>query len=402
MPTFLYNAIASTGEKKEAELIAENRQGAIGKLQDEGYIVLSLEEKLTEKKDKRKKITLSRTEKLMFTKHLAAMIGAGLTIAESLEILKQQNPGKKMKQFLEILYRMIESGQSLANSLVFFEKAFSPIYTNMIRVGEEAGNLDEVFSYLEIQLQKDYELVKRVKSAMIYPIVILTVTMGLALFLIAFIIPKITKIFSTFKMTLPLATRMLIKTDQIMRQHWLMIIIITILTVLILRWIKNRPAVKPYTHGLVLKLPIIGKLSKLINSARFTRILSSLLKSGVPLVKSLDIVSKTVENIHYQKLLSLTKNKVENGASLGDSLAMNQKLISPIISRMIMVGEKTGTLEKTSENLANMFEKDVDNITKSLSTMMEPLLLLVMGAIVGGIALSIITPIYQIPQMIQR
>lgn len=402
MPTYIYLATNRQGKKEQGTLHAENRQSVIKKLQEEGCVILNLQEKESKKTEGEGKLRLSRLEKLMFVKNLAAMIGAGLTIIESISIMREQKPKRNMKKLLSTLETLIKGGQNVANSLDFFHGTFSPIFINMIKVGEEGGNLNEVLQYLEIQMEKDYELIKKVRSAMIYPIVILSVTFGLATFLIMFIIPKIMRIFSSFKVELPLSTRMLIGTNELLKNHGGKIALLVIALIFFLHWLKNRTFIKPYTHKCILITPILGKMTRLTNNARCTRILTSLLQSGVPLVKSLEIVSDTIQNVHFKKALQDTKRKVEKGESLGQSLTSYENLFPLIVSRMIQVGEKTGTLEKTTENLAIMFEKDVDNMAKTITTLIEPLLLLIMGVVVGGIAISMIAPIYQIPQLIQR
>ncbi len=401
MPSYTYIATNPIGQKEEGTITAENRDAAITRLQEQKLIILNLQSKDEKDTAKRKKLRLSRVEKLLFTKHLSAMIGAGLNLIEALSIMEQQKPGKNMKTLLINLSSLIRGGQTLGNSLDFFKGTFSPIFVNMVKVGEEGGNLDEVLSYLEVQLEKDYELVKKVKGALIYPVVILSVTMILALFLITFIIPKITRIFSSFDVKLPITTRLLIGMNDAIKTDGLKILIAGVAIIFFIKWLKNRSFVQPYTHSLLLKIPVFGKLARFANTARFCRITSSLLKSGVPVVKTLEVVAETIQNIKYKTAIQASQKRVQNGDSLGQSLSQYESLFPPLVSHMIQVGEKTGTLEHTTENLALMYEKDVDDITKNISTLMEPFLLLIMGVVVGGIALSIIAPIYQIPQLVQ-
>lgn len=399
MPKFAYVLTSNTGKHEEGELVAQNRGIAIRKLQTEGKIILSCTE-IT--KSKREwfwdKPSLSFEDKMLFTKNLAAMIKAGITIPESFEIFIDQTSNKATKKMFENILIAIKNGQTLSKSLALYKNIFSDIYINMIAVGEEAGTLEQVLQYLDTQMEKDYDLRKKVKGALIYPAVILSVTMLMALGIVFFIMPKITKIFTTFNVVLPLPTRALIWLSN----NILLTVGAIVATIVFLIFFFKIRAVKDGWQRVSLRLPVFGKILTKTYLARFSRNLHSLLQSGLAMTRSLEIVSSTIGNKPYEKAIVSARDRVEQGGTLGDAFSYSPKLFPIIMIKMLAVGEKTGGMESATEHLADLYEKDVDNITKNLSTLLEPLLLVFMAAVVGGLALSIIMPIYQLPNLIQK
>ncbi len=399
MPKFAYVLTSNTGRHEEGEIIAQNQELAIRKLQTEGKIILSCNEITKPKREWFwEKSKLSFEDKMLFTKHLSAMIKAGITISEAFEILIDQSQNKATKKMYENIMTAIKNGQSLSKSLALYKNNFSDIFISMIAVGEEAGTLEQVLEYLDVQMEKDYDLRKKVKGALIYPIAILSITILMALGIVFFIMPKITKIFSTFKVALPLPTRVLIwMSDNIGITVGALVGFVLFIFLLF----RIKPVKKAWQR-FSLKLPVFGKIFTKTYLARFARNLHSLLQSGLAMTRSLEIVADTIGSDSYRKAILDAKERVEQGGSLGESFSYTPDLFPVIMVKMLMVGEKTGGVESSTEHLAELYEKDVDNITKNLSTLLEPLLLIFMAAVVGGLALSIIMPIYQLPNLISR
>ena len=302
----------------------------------------------------------------------------------------------------ESILSMIKSGQSLAKSLKAYNHIFSDVYVNMIATGEESGTLEDILEYLDLQLEKEYDLRKKVKSAFIYPVVILSITMIMALGIVIFIMPKVTRIFTSFDMDLPLLTKMLIVFSNFLTGQWYFALAGLAVVVIFLKFIFKIKIVRRKFHVLTLYIPIFGKILKKTNLARFARTLNSLLQSGVPMTRSLEIVGDMINNDSYKKLVLEARDRIEQGGSLGESFSHSPKLFPPLVVKMLSVGDKSGNVESATQHLAELYEKDVDNITKNLSTLLEPLLLVLMGLVIGGLALSIIMPIYQLPSIIQR
>ena len=403
MPKFNYVLSTTGGRHEEGVLVASDREAALLKLRKQPKVVLSCDEAGKEKREYFwQKPRFSFEDRMMFTKHLYAMIKAGITITEALQIFIDQTKSKNVKKMFENILSMIKTGQSLSKSLKAYDYIFSNIYINMIATGEESGTLERTLEYLDIQLEKEYDLRKKVKAAFIYPAVILGVTLLMALGIVIFIMPKVTKIFTSFDVDLPLPTRMMIGFSNFITYQWYFAIAGLVVLIVALKFIFKLKVLREGWHKLSLRLPVFGNILVKTNLARFARTMNSLLQSGLAMTKALDIVADMIANSSYKKAILDAKQRVEQGGALGESFLNNETIFPPLMVKMMMVGEKTGGMEESTKHLAELYEKDVDNLTKNLSVLLEPILLVLMGLIVGGLALSIIMPIYQLPNLIQR
>ena len=402
MPKFDYLVSDSAGRKKEGTIKAANSQEATDKLREEYEIIISVTEKKRRKFFIFSKPSMSLEEKINFTKSLAIMIKVGITITEAFEILLDQTKNKNLRVMYEDIIERIRAGQSLAKSLKRYDYVFSNLFINMIKTGEDSGSLEYVLKRLGIQLEKEYEIRKRVITAFIYPAVIMSVTVIMAIGIVLFIMPKITKIFESFNIDLPLPTRMLIGFSRLLTEQPLLSIAVIGGVIGGLIFIFRLKVLKPFWHILLLKLPIFGKILVYANVARFSRTLNSLLQSGVPVAEGLKMTGEMLDNIQYKTVLEEVSEKIEKGGSIGENLAKHEKLFPPLATKMIHIGEKSGSLEVTTKYIARLYERDVENKTKNLSVLLEPLLLVFMAVMVGGIALSIILPIYQLPNLLSK
>ena len=339
---------------------------------------------------------ISFLDKILFAKHLALMIKVGLPLRDSVVTIQEQSKSKKFKKVLDDVIKSIDNGQPLATSLSRHPRVFGPLYINIIRVGEESGTLEGNLRHLALQLEKSHELREKVKAAMLYPLIVLTAAIVLSAALVFFVLPKILPIFKTFDIELPLATRVLIRFTEITQSYGLFIFIGSIALVVILFLVSRIRKVKFLIHKITLKLPIIGSISQELNISHFSRTLGVLLESGVPVVSALDITQATLGNLVYQKELEEIAEQVKKGKPISDYLTKRETVFPLMVSRMVGIGERTGSLEEALLYLGNFYEVEVDRSTKSLSTILEPILLLIVGAAVGFIALAIITPIYEI------
>lgn len=403
MPKFNYTLSSTGGRHEEGTITAPNREAALQKLRKENKIILACDEDLKKKREYFwQKPRFSFEDKMLFTKHLYAMVRAGVTITEALQIFINQTRGKSTKAMFENILNMIKSGQSLSKSLKVYNYIFSDVFVNMIATGEESGTLEQVLLYLGVQLEKEYDLRKKLKAAFIYPAVLLSITVLMALGIVIFIMPKVLKIFASFDVVLPLPTRMLIWLTNFLTGQWYFMIAGIIAFVIAIHFIVKIKGVRDAWHSFSLRLPVFGKILINANLARFARTLNSLLQSGVSMTKALAIVGDMISNNVYKRLINDARLKVEQGAGLGDSFSVNERYFPQLFVKLLAVGDKTGSVEDSTGQLAELYEKDVDNMTKNLSVLLEPILLVLMGAVVGGLALSIIMPIYQLPNMIQR
>lgn len=398
----IYHYIVSTkrGEIQKGEIEAMDQSSAVDALRKKGLLIISIEEKrkLFFKPEKILSLLgyISNLEKVTFTKHLSLTLKAGLTLNDSLKILKGQTTSFQMKKIIANLIKIVEGGKPLSSGLARYPRFFSDFYINIVRAGEKSGTLEENLEHLSLQMTKDLELRRRVKSAMAYPIVVLTATVILGVSLALLVFPKLARLFKTFKVELPLLTRMLLAVTDFL-QHWAAYTgLAIVILVFVLRWLLRRKAVRPHFHKFILKLPLFGKIAQNLNLARFARILGSLLKSGLPIVQSLEITADTLNNFSFKISLKKANQEVEKGESFSKSLAAHSAIFPPMVFQMIAVGEKTGRLEETLFYLAEFYEDEVDTATKNLSTILEPIILIVIGVVVGGVALAIITPLYQL------
>jgi len=341
-------------------------------------------------------------EKMIFVKNLATMIEVGITISESLVILKEQTKKNSLKRMYDDILEMVNAGQTLAGSLRKYDNNFSELFINMIETGEASGNLGDVLKYLDLQLEKDYEIRKKVIGALVYPAIIISITLLMAVGIVIFIMPKITSIFKQFKAEMPLPTQFLINFSSFLTTKPLLAALILIVSVGFVVFILKLKALKPFWTKVLTRLPLIGNIVISENVARFSRTINSLIRSSLPITEALTITMNMLDNVLYKNALQEVRDKVEQGGKVGDSLEKHERLFPPMCTKMMSLGERTGTLETTTGKVADLYERDVDSRTKNLSTAVEPILLILMAVLVGGIAISIILPIYQLPNLIKK
>lgn len=342
-------------------------------------------------------------DKLLFTKHLATMIKAGIPIAEALATLVDQTKSALFKKVLSSVLTDVENGQSLAKSFQRYPKIFDHFYISLIAVGEESGTLEENLEFLSKQLTKDYALRKKIQGAMLYPGLVFAATTIMGGFISLFILPKLVDFFEAFEIELPLTTRILLFVANTMKDYGVLIFGGFIGGLFLLYLFLHLPKVRPWWHKTMLKFPLFGELLAYGQLARFSRNLGVLLKSGVPVQKALEVTANTLANLKFRAdLLSITED-LTKGKEIGESLEHDRySEYPPLVSKMISVGEKTGKLDETLLYLSDYYEDEVDNISKNLTTILEPVLLLSIGLVVGFVALAIISPIYELTGSIRR
>jgi type IV pilus assembly protein PilC len=340
-------------------------------------------------------------QKVFFVEHLHIMIHAGLSLVESLEVLSKEISHKKLKDIVGEIKSDIEKGQPLSEALAKHPNAFPPIYTKMIEAGEIAGKLEESLRQIGIQMQKSYQLTSSIKSAMIYPAVIVVAMGGIGIMMVTVVLPKLMEMFKEFNAELPLATRILIKVSDFMSQPLNLILLVLIIFGVIFAFVKSLkkfPKFRFFIHNLNLHLPIAGKIIKKINLARFSLTLSSLLKSTIPIAEAIDITADTCGNLLYRRALHDASQKIKTGQQLSEILSVSYKLFPPIVTEMVMVGEKSGEVDQLLDELANFYGNEVDKTMKNFSTIIEPVIILLLGLAVAGIAVAVITPMYSLIQ----
>jgi type IV pilus assembly protein PilC len=396
---FTYKAKNRKGEKRSGKIEALNIDEAKNALLIKDLIVISV--KPLEERVKKSYIVsllggVSFLDKLLFAKNLALMLKAGLSLRESVDIIMQQSKSMKFRFILEDVLVAIDNGYPLARALSRHQAVFGPFYVNMIRAGEESGSIESNLEYLAMQLERSNDLIRKVKTAMIYPVIILVAMGVLTTGITLFVLPKITPIFKSFKIKLPLATRILISFTSFAEKYGLYILAGLFVSTIVFMLLKRIKFVQYMLDSFVLRIPIVGSITKSLHLSSFTRNLSILLKSGIAVVQSLDIAVSTESNMVFKKEIIKASETVKRGRPMSDSLKRNRRVFPIMVSRMIEVGEKTGDLEGVLLYLSSFYDLEVDTGTKNISALLEPVLLLAIGASVGFLALAILSPIYEV------
>ena len=339
---------------------------------------------------------VSLVDKMLFARYLAAMTKAGLSFSRSLKVLSEQTKNRYFAEVIGQVDDSVRKGESLADSLAKHPKVFNELFVNMIRVGEAGGNLEEVLGNLAEQMKKDHEVISKVRGAMIYPAVILTAMIIIGVLMMIFVIPTLLATFSELDVELPFATKVIINISDAFQNHGLLIIAGMIMFAwTFLAAIKTAKG-KRYFDFLVLRMPIFGAIIKKMNAARFSRTLSSLIESGVSINKSLSIISRTLGNTYYRESLESANKKVQKGVDLSETISCHKKLYPILMINMIKVGEETGTMGNALKQVAEFYEEEVRQVTENLSSIIEPVLMMIIGAAVGFFAISMIQPMYSL------
>ncbi len=369
------------------------------KIRKQGEIPLSVNE-YKKKKFNFNNITIfssvSLSEKIIFTNNLSGMLSAGLSLTRALTVLSKQSTNEAMIKVVDSLISEINKGGTLSAGLSKFPKVFSSVFVSMVRSGEESGGLPRVLSEIGITLKKSYDLNRKIKAAMIYPSIIISVIIIIGILMMIYVVPTLISTFKDLGAALPASTRFIIWLSDSFSNHTLLIISSLISFVVAIILFARLKITKKYFDYIVLHLPAISTLVKETNSARTARTLSSLLSSGVDLSRALVITKDILQNGYYKKIIDDSIKSIEKGVALSVSFKENTKLYPVMVGEMIEVGEETGKLSDMLLNIANFYENEVDEKTKNLSTIIEPVLMVFIGSAVGFFAISMITPMYTV------
>lgn len=335
-------------------------------------------------------------DKIVFTRNLSGMLSAGLALSRALQILEKQSKNKKFKTVINSLVSEINQGGNLSSGMAKHGDVFSTLFVSMVRAGEESGSLSQSLKEVGLNLEKSYELRKKIKGAMTYPSIIVGAIVLVGVLMMIYVVPTLTKTFVELGIDLPLATRAIIFISNTLKNHILLIILGFGLFVFGMSVLfKNKKFVR-YFDGFIIKLPVIGAIVKEVNSARTARTLSSLLISGVSVSKSIEITRDVLQNSRYKETMDLAIKRIEKGEPLSSVFKENTKLYPVMVGEMMEVGEETGKFSDMLLDIAKFYEEEVDNKTKNLSTIIEPVLMVLIGGAVGFFALSMISPMYSI------
>jgi len=399
---FSYSAKLKTGEIVENMQEAVDRFSLSRELRSRGLSPLSIVEKEEGLSGKFSALTsgmlskVSVNEQIIFTKNLSGMLKAGLALSRALSVLKKQTKNPKLGTILTSLTTDINAGESFSSALSKFPEVFSKLFTSMVRAGEESGNLAGSLSDIGLNLEKSNSITKKIKGALIYPGVIMSAMVVIGVLMFAFVVPTLAKTFKELGVALPTPTRVLIFFGNFFSQNLILSFVIIFGIAFGMYLIFRAKFMEKYIDFVVLKFPIIRNLTKELNTARTARTMSSLLSSGVSITRAVEITEDVVQNIYFKKVLEDAKVAIEKGAPFSEAFAANTQLYPVMMSEMIQVGEETGKLSDMLLQIALFYEEEVENKTKNLSTIIEPLLMIVIGIGVGFFAISMISPLYSI------
>ncbi|OGI29570.1 MAG: hypothetical protein A2288_03170 [Candidatus Moranbacteria bacterium RIFOXYA12_FULL_44_15] len=324
------------------------------------------------------------------------MISSGLPLSRALKNISAQTKNKKFKKILDDIFKEIQSGSTFADCLARYPGIFNELFVNMIRVGEAGGNLEEVLNILALQLEKEHDLTSKVRGAMVYPAVIIVAMVGIAILMLTYILPKITGVFKDMNVDLPASTKFVIAISDALQHHGFLVGAGFVALVIFFKFFLTTGAGKKTIAFVSIHLPLIKNIVIKVNSARFARIYSSLLKSGVSVVESLKIISRTLTNYYYTEAISSGIEDIQKGVNLSQVIAKYPKIFPVLVYQMIEVGEETGKTEEVLLKLAEFYEAEIEQITKNMSSIIEPVLMIFIGSAVGFFAVSMLQPMYSL------
>lgn len=408
MPVYEYKALDKTGKSLNGIVDADSSVAARQKLRGSGIFPVEVKETSSRPKDlSSREVSVSTLFKRIkpgelsaTTRQLSILLGAGITLVSSLEALISQLTNPTLKRIMAQVKESVNEGNSLAFSLSQHPKAFSQVYINMVRAGEASGSLDVVLDRLAEYGERQQALAGRFKAALAYPIVMFFIGTFVLFFLFTYVIPEITKIFSDMQQTLPLPTLLLMSVSNFLKSFWWILLLVLFGGIILLKQLKKTPKGTYVWDEIKVRAPIIGTIIGKMAIARFGRTLGSLLQSGVPLLAALQIVRNIVNNSLIADDIDKAVEEIEAGKALATPLSQS-RWFPPIAVQMVTVGEQSGELEKMLQKIAEIYEREVESSIMAMTSMLEPLMIVVMGVVVGFIVISILLPIFEMSQMIR-
>ena len=399
MPSFAYTARETvSGREIRNTVEAANEQTAIAALLNRNLLVVSIQEKVS-KKGKTQGGKVALADLVVFTRQFATMIEAGIAIVQTLQALADQTPNKIMRDVIRDVCSRVESGDSFSEALLKHPKTFNKLYTSMVAAGEKGGLLSEIMARLATYLEKSERLRKKVKTALMYPTAVTVVAIGITIFLLLEVIPVFKQIFKDFGAPLPAPTMALLAVSDLVKKYILILIPAAGLAVWgWLHYIKTKSG-REFWDGRRIKLPIFGPIAHKICLARFTRTLASLVRSGVPILDVLQIVSQTVGNVVMEKAIKTAASDIERGEGISNALGKNPIFPSMVI-RMMSAGEQTGNIDNMLERVSNFLDEEIEATLSGLMSLLEPILIVVLGVVIGSMVICMFLPIFQLGNIV--
>lgn len=398
MPIFRYSAVKNNGRSKRGNIVAISENDAVLRLNRLDFSVKSISDITNSFEGKLLRLIapIKQKELVIFTRQFSVMISSNVPVVESLIVLIEQTDNISLKTMISEIALEVDSGSFLSDSFARRPKIFSDFFVNIIRSGETSGKLDEVLNYLADEMEKSYDINAKIKGAMIYPVFVISGLVAVGIILMVYVIPNLTEILTETDAELPIATRVIISVSEFLQQYLIVALIFIAAVIFAFRFYNNTPSGKRNIDIIKLRMPIFGQLFKYIYLMRFARSLSTLLKGGVTITKSLDIVAKVVNNEIYKEIILDTLESINDGNSFSQVFDQNEKYIPKMVPQMMAVGEKTGNMEQVLDKINDFYSRESTNMLDNLSKLMEPLIMVIMGVGVGIMVAAVLLPMYNL------
>jgi type IV pilus assembly protein PilC len=409
MPAFKYNARDAEGRPVSGMVTAKSQAEVVADLRRRNLIVLDVRPSLVQKGDgegggvlrslTKARPSATKDQLVIFTRQLSTMISAGVPLLESLEVLQEQADTPGFRLVLDNVIESVRGGSDLSTALEAYPKVFPQIYVSMVRAGEVSGQLDDILVRLAEYMEASEKLKRDIKAAMTYPVISLVLVLGITLFLMIGIVPKFQEIFETLDIPLPALTQGVLTASFILKHNFGMASAAIVGMVILFSLWKKSASGRRTIDWLILHLPVFGPLFQKVALSRFSRTFATLIKSGVPILGALEIVSETAGNQIISEVVDNAKENVRQGHTLAEPL-MESKVFPPMVTRMVQIGEKSGSLEQLLEKISDFYDDQVSAAVKTLTSMIEPIMIGLMGFMVGGIVLAVFLPIFELQKQL--
>lgn len=403
MPNFNYTALDTKGKKISGNYNASSVTEVIEMLKDKKYIPVDIREKKARSKDVSLLDVFSKVkikDLAVFCRQFQVMLNAGVTIVSSLDILQAQTDKKVFKLIIQDLFEQVQKGSTFSEALSSHKDVFPEIMISMVEAGEVSGNLDVIMERLSTHFEKEFKIENKVKGAMVYPIILVVAVVAVVTFLLVFVMPTFITMFEGSGVPLPTLTQILLKISEFLRTRWYVIIAIIAAIVFIYKRLMQEESNRIKRDKLKLRLPVIKDVQIKVASSRFTRTLSTLMGSGVELMKSIEIVSRVTGNTYISTSLNQVKEDLRKGGTLSEPLKRHD-IFPPMIPAMVNIGEESGAIEEVLDKTANFYDEEVETAINRMTTMLEPIMIVVMAVVVGFIVISMLLPMFDMVKTVQ-
>lgn len=401
MPNFTYSARNNQGKEVKGKIEARDGQAVVEILQDKGLVVVNVKEQATFDIESLGQINIGGVpmkDKVVFMRQLATMVGAGLPLTRGLQVMEQQISNPMFKRVITQVKSSVEAGKSLAESFKNSDEVFDDVTINLIEAGESSGNLDDILNKLAIELEESKKLQGKLKGALTYPLILLVIIVGVMVLMMLVLVPAMSDIYGEFGGELPTITRVMVAMSDFFINYWWAIVIVLLGLLIGYKVWVDTPKGKRTKDKIIVKIPIMGVIISKMQLAQFTRLLGLLLGSGLSIIRALELTAMSLSNDMFKEVIFQAKEEVERGGSLALPIARSD-YYPLIVSSMIAVGEETGELDTVLAKVSQYYKEEVDQATENMSSLLEPIFLVIMGVAVAFIALGVYTPMFQLSEV---